>query len=152
MNCALVGSMVLLCCMPLEANDAGSWVLQGSIFTQHFNPEPEHRDDTSVIGLEYYPQRNVMVGGASFRNTFGQPSGYLFVGRRYDHTQWPVYAKITGGLLYGYRGEYKDEVPLNLGGYSPGAFPSVGIQLDRFQSEVILFGVFGLVVNVGFAF
>lgn len=142
----------LLCCAPLEANEAGSWVLQGSIYTQHFDLELERRDDTSLIGLEYYHQRNAMVGGDSFRNSFGQPSWYLFAGRRYDHAQWPVFGKITGGLLYGYRGEYQDEVPLNYGGYSPSVFPSAGIQLGRYQGEVMLVGVFGIVVNVGFAF
>jgi hypothetical protein len=71
------------------------------------------------------------TGGESvFSNSFGQPSAYVFGGQRlYRWSPWdPLYAEWSAGLLYGYVGEYKNKVPLNYKGFSPGITAGIGWQ------------------------
>ena len=88
-------------------------------------------------------------GGVWFRNSFGQPSAYLYAGRRFDDlTQYkPFFVQVTGGLLYGYKPPFQDKVPLNHDGYSPGAVlstgwqftPTVSAQLNFLGNSAIMF-------------
>lgn len=43
-------------------------------------------------------------------------------------------AKLTAGIIYGYKGEYADKVPLNHNGYSPGLIPTLGYQMTARDS------------------
>lgn len=46
----------------------------------------------------------MLAGSATFRNSFSQRSNYAYLGKRFDSDSYPVYLKLTGGLLQGYRG------------------------------------------------
>ncbi len=65
----------------------------------------------------------MLAGGATFRNSFSQRSNYAYLGKRFDSDSYPVYLKLTGGLLQGYRGEYRDKIPLNRFGVAPAIIP-----------------------------
>ncbi|WP_157960467.1 sn-glycerol-3-phosphate transporter [Marinimicrobium alkaliphilum] len=151
---ACAGLVLLLASLPVGADTEPRWTLHTSLLTHHFHPQPYHTENQQLVALEYHlrPQQMRSVGGASFRNTFDQRSYYLYVSRRYNHPEWPVYARVTGGLLYGYRGDFRRRVPLNQGGFSPGIVPMVGVQVSRFQSELVLFGLAGVMVKVGISF
>lgn len=137
----------LLLALPVAAEEA--WYLQTSVYTRHFHPDPEHNNHQNLIGLEYQADDGVVAGGATFRNSFRQRSQYAYVGKRFDTDVAPVYLKVTGGLLQGYRGEYRDKIPLNRFGVAPVLIPSLGARLGPAGGELVLLGNSAMMVNLG---
>lgn len=125
------------------------WYLQTSVYTRHFNPDPEHNNHQDLLGLEYNRADGVLAGGATFRNSFSQRSNYAYLGKRFDSDSYPVYLKLTGGLLQGYRGEYRDKIPLNRFGVAPAIIPSVGVRFGPLGSELVLLGNSAAMINLG---
>ncbi|QXI11241.1 sn-glycerol-3-phosphate transporter [Pseudomonas zeae] len=132
-----------------QANEADNWYLQTSVYTMHFNPAPEHNNNQKLIGLEYRDELNRIAGGATFRNSFNQRSNYAYAGKRFDSEQSPFYLKVTGGFIQGYRGEYKDKIPLNRYGAAPAIIPSAGLKVGKIGGEVVLLGNSALMINLG---
>jgi hypothetical protein len=128
------------------------WDLVVSPYTYHFHPSDEHKPVYAVTldkGLEGY----WLVGGSLFSNSFGQPSAYVFAGQRYispfGWDKW--YLQWTAGVLYGYVGQYKNKVPLNYKGFSPGFVPSLGYQFtERIHGELDLLGNSALMFSLVF--
>jgi hypothetical protein len=132
--------------------EAGHWRLLLSPYALHYRYSPEHK---RVWALGFERQRDDgWLGGASyFRNSFGQPSGYVYIGRRYEHVfgDAPVFAQWSAGVLYGYVGKYKNKVPLNFGGFSPGALASMGWQIDARSSATLhLLGDAGVMLQLAY--
>jgi hypothetical protein len=126
--------------------------LSVSPYTYHFHPSDEH-EYVYAIGLIKRLKDNWIAGGSYFSNSFGQPSGYVYIGQRYENfpgfEKW--YLQWNIGILYGYVGEYKDKVPLNYKGFSPGAVPSIGYKFsDRVYGELDLLGNSGLMFTLVF--
>lgn len=131
------------------APDSGDyWRLVASPYTVHF-----HKDDNDeheavyMIGLERQRRDGWVWGGIYFSNSFGQPSGYVYVGERIiDFSPWPqLFAQWTAGILYGYKYPYEDKVPFNYNGFSPGATLSLGWQFTReFSVQANLLGGAGM--------
>ncbi len=133
---------------------ADRWYFQTSIYTKHFSVNPAHDNTQRLLNLEYWRADNYLAGLALFDNSFGQRSQYAYVGkvwRPFDQSP-KVYLKLTGGLLHGYRGEYRDKIPFNGGGIAPAIIPSVGYTWGRLNTELVLFGTAGLMMNVGLFF
>ena len=127
---------------PATAEPGVIWRLGMSPYTYHWSKDPEHRS-VYMIGLERQGADKVVWGASYFRNSFGQPSGYLYGGKRYDHifSQDKLFAQWTVGLLYGYKPPYEDKVPLNRNGYSPGAVLSLGWQFTpTYSAQVNVLG------------
>ena len=101
-----------------------------SPYTYHYTYNPAHTR-VYVLGLERQRADGLMFGGSLFRNSFGQPSAYGYVGQRFDRMLGvdQLFGQLTGGILYGYKAPYENKVPLNYKGWSPGAVLSVGWQL-----------------------
>jgi hypothetical protein len=99
---------------------------------------PEHAD-VWAVALERQRADHWLAGGSFFSNSFGQPSAYLYLGKRFPqvlgHEQ--LFGQLSGGLLYGYRGKYQNKVPFNHNGYSPGALASMGWQFNRQASLTV---------------
>ena len=114
------------------------WRLGMSPYTYHWSRDPDHRD-VYMIGLERQGADKVVWGGSYFRNSFGQPSGYLYGGKRYDSifSYDKLFAQWTVGLLYGYKPPYDHKVPLNHNGFSPGAVVSLGWQFTPMWSAQV---------------
>lgn len=150
-------------------------LLQTSLWTRHFKPEPDHNNRQDLLGVEWQAPGSVrfdwqessaavdrmpwlrdvswVAGAASFRNSFSQRSTYVYGGARYDlHAgdKTRLYAKLTAGLLHGYRGEYRDKIPFNRHGVAPAILPAVGVDYRRVNLEMIPFGASGVMFNVGF--
>jgi hypothetical protein len=159
------GAILLCCCLALaalpptaRADDAagllgpGHWRLTVSPLSYHFHYSADHRY-VWAIGAERQRDDDWLAGAAFFSNSFGQPSGYLYVGKR-----WPgllgepqLFGQASGGLLYGYRGRFKNKVPFNVNGYSPGALVSLGWQFNAKTSACLhLLGDAGLMVQLGY--
>lgn len=127
---------------PVHADDAtdatdepNHWRMAFSPYTHHWRYSAEHRP-VWAIGIERARPDGWLLGASFFKNSFGQPSSYVYVGRKYEGLLGvaPLFAEWTGGLMYGYKGKYQTKVPLNVGGYSPGFLLSAGWQFDRRMS------------------
>lgn len=130
------------------------WRLAVSPYTAHFNPSDEHRY-VWAVGLERVSADDWLAGGSYFSNSFGQDSGYLYVGRSYpglfDRPQ--LYWQWTAGLLYGYKGVYEDKVPFNHNGFSPGAVLALGWRLsDQSAAQINLLGNSALMLQLSHDF
>lgn len=127
----------------LQKKEGDQYSLLVSPYTRHFTYDPKHAH-VWLVGIERERADNSLSGIAFFNNSFGQPSLYFFPwGKTFHellgHPQ--LYAKITAGLLYGYRGEYKNKVPFNYEGFSPGIVPAIGWDLgEGFQVQANLLG------------
>ena len=78
------------------------------------------------------------IGEASYRVTDAEVIGELK-----DLAEWTV------GILYGYTGEYKHKVPLNVGGFSPGAVAGVGWRFTKtLAGQLNILGTSGLMFQL----
>lgn len=141
---------------PETAENAWSirdWIIMTSVYTVHFDPDPEHVNTQKLIGVEAVFENNWLAGFATFDNSFGQRSQFAYMGY-----SWPIahsrfwYFKLTGGLLHGYKEPYEDKIPLNGLGVAPAIIPSLGFRYKRVLAEVNLLGTAGLTVTAGFRF
>lgn len=145
--------------------------VQTSLWTTHFNNKPYHNNQQRLIGVErfgsniatnaiqdrisFFDSATPLAGATLFKNSFHQSTGYAYIGFRqpligdYNNN---LYVKLTGGVMHGYRGEYRDKIPFNRFGTSVVAIPSAGVQIRRFTAETVLFGAAGVMVNVGYRF
>jgi len=126
--------------------DSGHWRVIFSPYTWHYRFSAEHRD-VYAVGLERQRVDQWLGGFSLFRNSFGQPSAFAYIGRRFPDLlgQPQLYAQVAGGVLYGYTGKYKSKVPLNVAGFAPGAVVSLGWQFTpRWSAAVHALGDAGL--------
>jgi hypothetical protein len=135
-----------------SADRDGFWQAQASVYTRHFSPSPEHNNHQQLIGLERNQADGWIYGGATFKNSFNQRSFYGYAGKRFEHPNHPIYAKLSGGLLYGYKGRYKDKIPLNRFGVAPAFIPAVGVHLGPVTAEMVLLGNSAAMRNAGLRF
>lgn len=148
----LLGSAIWLSPAHADHDDRGFWQVQTSVYTRHFSPSPEHTNRQNLIGVERNEESGWLYGAATFRNSFGQRSVYAYGGKRFDSTDHPFYAKLSGGLLYGYKGKYRDKIPLNRFGVAPALIPAVGISIKPVTAELVLLGGSAAMANVGLRF
>jgi hypothetical protein len=159
-KCGLI--VGLICCAgALQAQGttggseaSGRWLLQTSLYTSHFSPDPQHVNQQNLINLEYWRSDRWLGGVAFFRNSFGQPSQYVYVGKTWrPFGSLPdVHLKLTGGLLHGYKDQFRDKIPFNSAGVAPAILPSIGYSTKRFNTELVLFGTAGLMWTGGVFF
>ena len=137
---------------PNPPSAAGYWRLVGSPFSQHFRYSDEHRP-VWALGAEYQRGDDWLAGGSYFSNSFGQPSAYVYVGKRFPALfgQQQLFGQLSGGLMYGYRGAFQNKVPLNYNGFSPGALVSLGWQFDkRFAMTAHMLGDAAIMLQLSF--
>lgn len=147
----------------------GDLLLRTSLYTRHYRDDPRHNNHQRMANIEwiadahYSPswanlrfahseQTRWLVGGAAFRNSFGQDSTYVYGGFRRQLAASELsslYLKLTAGLLHGYRGEFRDKIPLNRLGVAPAVVPAIGLDHRRANIELIPFGTAGLMLNIG---
>ena len=149
------------------ATDASPWsapepwrtdhlYFQTSIATKHFHPSPDHVNKQDLLNLEwrfdrFWADGRWLAGAAFFKNSFGQPTQYVYGGwlaRPFQDAQ-PLYFKITAGVLHGYKEPYEHKIPFNSSGYAPAILPAAGYCYNRFCSEFILFGTAGVMLTFG---
>lgn len=126
--------------------------LQTNAYNTHYRHDPDHLRYSPLIGAELRKQSGWLYGGALFRNSFGQFSQTLYFGHLWYVGDSGFYGKVVGGLIHGYIGAYKNKVPLNCGGFSPGVIPALGYRVGALRVEAQFFGTSGLMVTAGFAF
>ncbi|WP_075881608.1 hypothetical protein [Vreelandella massiliensis] len=131
-------------------------LVQTSLYTRHFNPDPEHTDQQRLISIEAHTPDRWHVGGARFKNSFNQDSVYVYAGKSFPLWQpnatFELRGKLTAGLLHGYRGEYRDKIPFNHYEIAPAAMPAIGIRWHHVESDLIIFGKAGMMLTAGVRF
>lgn len=131
-------------------------LVQTSLLTRHFDPQPDHNNHQHLLGIELHNPDRWLAGAAWFKNSYEQPTWYVYAGREFPLWQFAenvnVRAKLTGGLLRGYKDEYRDKIPLNHLEVAPALLPSIGLQRERFESDLIVFGTAGMMVTAGLRF
>jgi hypothetical protein len=140
---------------PAASSEEARYEAFFSPYTHHWSHDEDHRPVFAASVSRLLPDDR-RCGISLFRNSFGQPSAYAFVGK-----SWPglvprfpkVYAAVTAGVMYGYVGKYKNKVPLNVGGFSPAIIPAVGYQLSpRNSLEVQILGTAAFMVGANWRF
>ncbi|HSV59993.1 MAG TPA: hypothetical protein VLJ19_13955 [Variovorax sp.] len=114
---------------PLIPKEAG-WELTLAPYAYHYHSDPLH-EPVYLIGIERHRADNWLAGAAYFSNSFGQPSGVVYVGYVWNSLFGvpALYARLVAGIMYGYRAPYEDKVPYNHDGWSPVIVPSLGWRL-----------------------
>lgn len=124
---------------PSQAHPAGEtpappdvqrqWTLTFSPIVYHWKYDPDHKP-AFIFALERRGAAHRFYGLSLFRNSFGQPSTFAYVGLRWDHLwgQPQLSAKLAAGVIYGYTGQYEDKVPFHWNGFFPGVAPSLVYQ------------------------
>ncbi len=126
-----------------------------SPYTHHWTYSEDHRQ-VYALSLSRLLPGNRFCGFSLFNNSFGQPSAYAFVGKSWPglFPQQPrVYVSASAGIIYGYVGQYKNKVPLNVGGFAPVIIPSVGYRFSPSGSlEVQWLGTAAFMVGATWRF
>jgi hypothetical protein len=129
------------------------WRFQTSLYTRHWSPNPEHNNHQKLLNIEFETASRWLYGFAQFENSYEQPSQYLYVGRSWPlfGRDWP-YFKLTGGFIHGYKGDFKDKIPLIDLGIAPAIVPAFGLQYKRAFTELQILGNSAITVTAGFSF
>mgnify|MGYP000853276697 FL=1 len=132
----------------------GHWRLMASPYTAHY-----HKNDTGehelvyMFGLERQRVDGWVWGGVYFSNSFGQSSGYFYVGEKVIGFSPldKLFFQWTAGIMYGYKEPYEDKVPFNVNGFSPGVTVGLGWQFTReFSMQAITLGGAGLMLQFAY--
>jgi hypothetical protein len=84
---------------------------QTSVATRHFHPSSTQNNHQDLLNLEWNYKDDYLVGAATFKNTFKQSTQLIYWGKKFrpiDSDQ-DLYIKVVGGLIHGYKDEYKDK-------------------------------------------
>ena len=130
----------------------GYWYVQTSAYTKHWTHDPDHNNHQELVGVERIYGDGLLWGAATFKNSFYQRSYYAYLGKVWEHERYPVYAKLSGGLIEGYKGKYDDKIPLNHFGVAPVIIPSFGAHWGPVAAEFVVLGGAAGMVNVGLRF
>ena len=149
----LLSVFLLLLASNASALDIKEWRFRTSLYTKHWDPDPEHVNNSKLINLEFETSNKWFYGLAWFDNSFGQPSQYLYAGYTWKlfSKDWAYFA-LSGGLLHGYKEPYEDKIPLNELGVAPAILPTFGVKYKRVFAEIQILGVAAATVTVGFSF
>jgi len=162
---ACLASFLLLIILPVYSDEPvteteqgsgwkiSGWNIQTSLYTKHWDEDPEHANHQKLIGPELVFENDYMVGLAIFRNSFDQPSQYLYIGKtwRLFRSEY-FYFKLTGGLLHGYKEPHEDKIPLNGLGVAPAILPAFGFRYKWLMLEAQIAGTAALTFTGGLRF
>ena len=135
-------------------DDTNRIMIQIGPYVQHWSGNAHHNEWSSLIGAEWENKKRWEIGGAVFKNSFYQPSIFLYGGRRWflPKVSDRLYVKLMVGTIYGYKGQYASKVPFNYKGLSLAALPALGYQHDRTNVQMVVLGVAGVIFTFGYDF
>ena len=120
----------------------------------HYDPDDDHEGNRIFTSLEAVKSNDwSMVWPCSIIPSTSSPSIYtaartgIFMARLDG-----FHAKITAGLIHGYKGEFKDKIPNNGEGIAPAIIPGIGYKKGRFGADIYVLGISGLLFTVGIDF
>lgn len=134
--------------------DGDRIMLHAGPYVYHRDRGSDHNDLPLLVGVEWESASRLELGISYFENSFYQPCVYAYVGKRWflRPESEGFYLKLTGGPLYGYKGEYENKVPLNHNGLGLGIIPGIGYQHERAHAQLVVLGTAGLMLTFGYDF
>ncbi len=155
----LLGIVILLTATMAAAADNDSsdsrFTLLVSPYVYHYSDNASHNNEPRLVGLEWAPQGSwVDFGATYFLNSFYQDSFYAYVGKRWfmGEIDQGFFLRLTGGPLYGYRGQYEDKVPYNHHGLGIAIIPGIGYHYRACEAQFVILGTAALMVTFGYDF
>jgi hypothetical protein len=155
----------LVASMAVSADDADSdsdngsgwkikgWNIQTSLYTKHWDPDPDHTNHQYLIAPELVFENDYLVGLSFFKNSFGQSSQLLYIGKTWNMFRSEhFYFKLVGGLIHGYKEPYEDKIPFNGLGIAPFIIPAFGFRYKHFMTEVQIAGTAAITITAGLRF
>jgi len=133
---------------------AQKWNLTLSPYTYHWHYSPEHHP-VKLVAMDRHLPGGRFCGASFFNNSFGQGTTYVYVGQRWDNLLGnpKLFTKVSAGLLYGYRNEYKNKIPFNNYGIAPAVIPSLGYAFTPTDSaQIFVLGTAGVLFAYGHSF
>ena len=120
----------------------------------HYDPDDDHAGNRLFFSLEAVKANDWFYGLALFNNSFDQFSQYLYGGKSWNfHGRMEgFHAKVTAGLIHGYKGEFRDKIPNNGSGIAPAIIPGIGYKRGRFGGDIYILGISGLLFTAGMDF
>jgi hypothetical protein len=163
MGCVLVSASTVTHAQELKMSttlsEAGQWTLMAAPLTLHFsdiNRDPDSTDEKHkyvwLVGAEKMVTDKYFAGAAFFSNSFGQPTQYVYVGAKFR--PWDerpkFFAKISAGVIHGYKPPYDKKIPINTAsGWGLGVIPSIGWDFnDQFAAQLNVLGAAGLMLQM----
>jgi hypothetical protein len=132
---------------------------EGGVLSAHFGPYVYHYSHDSsknsypwFVLLEWETASHWEVGGSFFRNSYYQPSGYVYGGKRwlFGPADNHLFLKITAGAILGYVKPYDGKIPLNYNGIGLGIIPAIGYKYKRTTTQLVILGNAGLMLTFGY--
>lgn len=118
----------------------------------HYRSSNDYEGPPLLGNIELNKKSNWLYGLSLFNNSYGDFSQYLYIGKKWELPQiyQPLQVKLTGGLLHGYTGRWKDKLAFNHNGFAPAIIPSIGLKKGRWATDLILLGDSGLLFTIGY--
>lgn len=152
------GWLVFLICIPIlhagVLEEGDRVMLAFGPYVAHRENSRDHNQWPRLIGVEYESASHWLVGAAAFRNSYYQNAAYVYAGNRWflDSINENLYAKISAGLVYGYKDPYEDRLPVNSNGYGLAIAPALGYQFGRANAQIVLLGTAAVTFTFGYDF
>jgi hypothetical protein len=138
---------------PAPAKDK-QWDVTLAPYSHHWSYNPEHRP-VLLGAITRHLSGDRFCGLALFRNSFGQPAAYVYVGKRWNNLLGHphLFSNVSAGLIYGYKGKYQDKIPFNNYGVAPAIIPSVGYAFTpKDSAQIFILGNAGVLFAYGRSF
>jgi hypothetical protein len=118
----------------------------------HYYYSSDHNDYPWFTGAEWESASRWEVGAAYFRNSFYQPSGYVYGGKRfiYGSEESHLFLRVTLGAILGYVKPYENKIPINATGIGLGIIPAVGYKYKRTTVQCAFLGDVAAMFVVGY--
>ncbi|HOP41447.1 MAG TPA: hypothetical protein PLI53_10435 [Geobacteraceae bacterium] len=156
-KCAAFCLAAYLCLVPFTAGAESELTeslvaLHLSPYVVHYDKDTKHNKYPWFVALEYESASRWEVGGAFFKNSYYQPCGYIYGGKRwiFGPRQNHLFLKITAGAIIGYFEPYENKLPVNANGIGLGIIPAIGYKYKRSSTQFVLLGTSGFLITLGY--
>lgn len=139
------------------------WSFGFSPYTLHYSdakqehdwePEKQKHSYVWLLQAEKALEGRSLAGLAVFSNSFGQPTQYAYYGWRFQpfDAMPGLYAKLTGGVIHGYKHPYDKKIPLNnRHGWGLTAIPALGYQITpEWSTQLNILGSAGVMFQINY--
>ena len=153
-------ALAALCTCKLTAHadvftDGDQVMLQIGPYVVHRDNDTAHNNEPNLVGVEWESASRWELGASYFKNSFNQPCGYVYGGKRWfwKSADDGLYLKVTAGPIYGYKEPYEDKIPVNNShGLGFAIIPAIGFQYKRANAQLVILGGAGVMLSLGYDF
>lgn len=146
-----------------STSDWAGWTFGLSPYTLHYSdakkenewePDNEKHSYVWLVQAEKRLDARHIAGLALFSNSFGQFTQYAYYGWQFQPLDSlpGLYAKVTAGVIHGYKEPYHKKIPFNhKSGWGVTAIPAIGYQITpHWSAQVNILGNAGLMAQINY--